>query len=97
MKRTQTNDLLIAMRNGWSPDHNELIDFFNGVSSAIKGAATGLSDKCTASVIDYCDESVGAIENDQIEQREEQAWRDKKPSYWPEPDFSFMNIRGVTE
>ena len=76
--RTKTHDLLNALRN-WHPDHAELVTFFTGLASAINHGETGLSDKCSWILIDYCDDAAGQVEKDLIEQQAEQAWDDRKP------------------
>ena len=75
-QRTKTGDLLCAVRN-WHPDHEELMSFFAGVASMIKTSQTGVGSKCIASVVDFCDEATGCIENDLIEQQSETAWNDR--------------------
>jgi len=72
---TKTTDLLTAMRSGWTPSHEELVDFCAGFASFIKHGQHGLSNACKAFLIDQIDECGGQIENDQIEQQSEQAWR----------------------
>ena len=74
--RTDTNDLLRALRN-WHPSHHEMLEFFACTAAAIKNGENGLTDKCRAVVVDYCDEATGQIENDLIEQQEETAWRNQ--------------------
>ena len=74
--RTKTHDLLNALRN-WHPDHRELVSFFAVLASAIKENETGLTEKCIALVMDYCDEASGEIESDLIKQQAMQAWDDR--------------------
>ena len=73
--KTQSTDLLTAMRNGWTPSHDELIDHCAGFASFIKHGQHSLSDSCKAFLIDQMDECSGQIENDKIEQQSEEAWR----------------------
>ena len=77
--KTQTDDLLRALRN-WHPSHNEMVDFFAGLASAVKSNHHALSLRCSALVIDYCDEATGQIELDLIDQQAEQTWADRARS-----------------
>ena len=97
--RTTTPDQLRALRN-YHPTHAELVDFFAGLASCLKHNETALGEDCKAFLIDQCDECMGQVENDKIEQQTDQDWASKSlrelDSCWPLPaELDALTIRRV--
>ena len=87
-KKTNTDDLIRLMQF-WHPTHDELRNVLSVFASSVKHRSMGLSIECIASVLDYCDEACGQIENDNIEKQAQNEAMDKS-FYDLRKDFEAM-------